>query len=117
MTAISDDKTYEDRVVYLTDLIDRAGPPRPLDGFTFRRCVIRGPVIIFPIDGLTISGCALGAPSVDALFYELTEGPHVGLLGLTNTVFDECSFEDVGIAGGEQLRAMLGGGIQEGPGA
>lgn len=103
-----DDKTYEDRVIYLVDLIDRAGPPIPLEGFTFRRCVIRGPVVIVPQGAMVITHCNLG-PTADAIFYELVPGPHTGLLVVLDSVFDECTFENVGFAGDRGLYAQLAG--------
>ncbi|MCV2396187.1 hypothetical protein OEB99_17895 [Actinotalea sp. M2MS4P-6] len=110
ITMPSDDKSYEDRVVYLTDLIDRTGPPRPLDGFTFVRCVLRGPVVLAPMDGFHMSGCRLDTPSADAMFYEIEPGYHLGIVPVMNWTMEDCTLENVALAGSAELRAMLLGG-------
>ncbi|MGW6131695.1 hypothetical protein ACWFNE_16860 [Cellulomonas sp. NPDC055163] len=104
-----DDTTFMDQVVYLVDLIDRTGPPAPLRGLTFRRCVVRGPVVIVPQGDMVVSGCDLGGPGADAIFYELTPGPHSGVLVVQDVTFEQCSFENVGFAGDRNLYAALAG--------
>ena len=50
-----DDKTYEDRVIKITDLV---GDDGLLDGFTFIGCHIKGPAVIW-LAGSTLSNNVL----------------------------------------------------------
>jgi len=63
---MANDKTYEDRVLRITELVDIDGL---LDGFTFINCEISGPAIIIP-SGSQITGADTGAPA-NAFLWEI----------------------------------------------
>ena len=95
---MANDKTYEDRVLRITELVDIDGL---LDGFTFINCEISGPAIIIP-SGSQITGADTGAPA-NAFLWEipLVEGrlQKVGAILAQNCVFERCRFRNVGLAG------------------
>jgi hypothetical protein len=104
-------RVYEQRVVYLTDLLDKRKRPPTLEGYTFTGCQIHGPVIIYSM-GSSFSGCNF-QNDVEAMLYEIPEGAtKVGIVGLVRCTFKDCNIEGVGIAGTpadlSQLRAALG---------
>jgi len=103
------ENTYEDGVVYLSDLIDRDKPEMKLEGYVFRNCTIRGPIVLLP-SSLFMSGCIFAAPDVASMFFEIPDGPRVGVLAIDGFTFEGCTIEHVGWAGGEHLRNMLAGG-------
>jgi hypothetical protein len=93
---VSDDKTYENRVVRITELVDVDGL---LDGFTFVNCEISGPAVVVP-SGSRMSGNDPGAPP-DSLLWELPGDriQKVGVILARNCTFEECRFRNVGLAG------------------
>jgi len=108
---MTNDKTYEDKIIYLTDLLNKRERPPKLEGFTFTRCQIRGPVVVYPMGG-TISGCHFHNDA-EAMLYEVPEGStKVGIVGLVDCTFTDCDIESVGFAGTpaqlDQIRSVLG---------
>jgi hypothetical protein len=95
---MANDKTYEDRVVRITELVDIDGL---LDGFTFINCEISGPAVIVP-SASQITGADTGAPA-DWFLWELPlvagRIQKVGAILAQNCVFERCRFRNVGLAG------------------
>jgi len=109
----TDARVVEDQTVYLADLIDRsAAPNAPLHGITFRRCTIRGPVIIYPMGAFSTNRCSWQVSDISTLFYELADGEHTGLLPVADLSFEDCDFQNIGVAGSPALRPLLEAGFQ-----
>lgn len=92
------DKIYQERVVRLCEL---AGDEGALDGFEFTGCQVKGPAVLVPRGGVSITNSNLGGPSQDALLWEIPRSRPVvvGAIPVTNCAFDGCTFERVGFAG------------------
>ena len=58
---------------------------------------------------LDVRGCTFAAPDMDSMFFSIPDGPRVGVLPVADTRFEDCTFEHVGWAGDQRLRAVLGG--------
>jgi SEC-C motif-containing protein len=104
-------KVYEERVVFLTELIDKRERPPKLEDFTFTSCQIRGPVVVYPVES-SFSGCRF-QNDIDSMLYEVPEGSvKVGIVGLIRCTFRDCDIEALGIAGTpaglDQMRAAFG---------
>jgi hypothetical protein len=100
-------QNFADQTVYLPDLARDS----PIIGdATFERCTIRGPAIVFLMDGNTLDGNRFGLAGgwSSALWLITDDRPHVvGVIGLQRCVFRQCNFEGIGIAGRKEfLRKM-----------
>jgi hypothetical protein len=73
-----DDKTYEDRVIKITDLV---GDDGLLDGFTFIGCHIKGPAVIW-LAGSALSNNVL-SDTADAVLWDILPGGAAFLKGGT----------------------------------
>ncbi|MGH9278450.1 MAG: hypothetical protein ACRD12_10160 [Acidimicrobiales bacterium] len=100
-----DDRTYVDRVVRITELVEVGGV---LDGFTFERCHITGPAVIALDCKGVMNGCSLGAET-SALLWEVppTRPRVTGVLVVRNCNFIGCSFSNVGIAAPPDVAEMI----------
>jgi hypothetical protein len=108
-----DDKTYEDKVVYLTDLLDRAIPgPAVLDGFTFLRCVLRGPAVLTMVENITLEFSTFNVPNAESMLFELPESgswSRVGIVGISNMRISNCTLENLAFTGtAMQLESFRG---------
>jgi hypothetical protein len=107
-----DDKTYDSRVIYLSDLLDRHGAAPKLEGFTFTGCQIYGPVIVIPLAGVSFNGCNFKVENPEDMFFEMPEGTRkTGLIGLFDCAFTNCVIEGVAIAGTPEGLAPLRAGL------
>ncbi|HEX2742908.1 MAG TPA: hypothetical protein VHN16_00715 [Streptosporangiaceae bacterium] len=97
---MADDKTYEDRVVYLTDLLDKESRSPLIQGFTFRGCQIHGPMVVALLRGVTIERCRFEVQDREQMLFEVPEGSvKVGIVGLVDCTFTDCSIQGMAIAG------------------
>jgi hypothetical protein len=100
-----DDKTYEDRVIKLTDLV---GDDGILEGFAFLGCQIKGPAVLVSQDS-TMVDCSFGTPNVEAILWEvpLSRPVVLGVVAAVNCTFERCTFLNVGLAGPpDEIRKM-----------
>lgn len=85
------DRTYDDKVIYLTELLDRRAQCPMLEGFTFTGCHVLGPAVVALIGNNTLNGCRFRNDQ-DAMLYEVPEGStKVGIIGLANCTFTDLS--------------------------
>jgi hypothetical protein len=102
-----DDRTYVERVVRLSELVDDRGV---LEGCAFDRCHITGPAIIGVTGKTTVKDCNLGGPTAEAVLWEFDPSLRpvvVGVLVCKDCTFDGCSFQNVGFAGPPELIQMF----------
>jgi hypothetical protein len=87
-----------------------------LEDLEFSNCRIIGPAVLAILDNVSIIGCRWDAPGFEALFWEVapTRPVVVGAVGVRNTTFANCSFENVGVAGPPGLREVFGRGFANG---
>jgi hypothetical protein len=99
-----DDKTYEDRVIKITDLV---GDDGLLDGFTFIGCHIKGPAVIW-LAGSTLSNNVL-SDTADAVLWDILPGRQriTGAVIAKGCTFERCTFVNIGLsAPPDDLRQM-----------
>lgn len=80
-----------------------------IDGHSFENCLIVGPAVLLAMDGTSIEGCDLGGDPI-ALFWLVDpdlRSKILGAIGIQNCSFRGCRFENIGLAGPEELRTML----------
>jgi hypothetical protein len=76
--------------------------------------LILGPAVLAPLDAVQITNSSFDAPP-DAVFIAIEDNrPVVGVIGLRNVVFDDCQFQQVGIAGTPASIASFRQGMEEG---
>ena len=90
-----DDKTYEDRVIKITDLV---GDDGLLDGFTFIGCHIKGPAVIW-LAGSTLSNNVL-SDTADAVLWDILPGRQriTGAVIAKGCTFERCTFVNIGLS-------------------
>jgi hypothetical protein len=109
--AMPADKSYEDKVIRLADLLDQQQAPPKLEGFAFYGCQINGPAVVYPVGSTEFDGCRFdGDP--DSLFIDIPAGPvKIGIIGVEDCTFTNCVISGVGFAGtpkqGEAFRKAL----------
>ncbi len=98
------DKTYESRVVRLSEL---AGDEAVIRGFVFIDCEVRGPAIIYPHNCNFVQGSITGP--ADAVLWEIPlERTYViGAILVEDCTFERCRFTSVGFAGNPDFIAMM----------
>jgi len=106
------DKWYDAKVVYLTDLLDRAVQPPLLTGFTFVGCQVLGPAVVTLLDAGTLQGCRFDVRNIEEMLFEVPEGAtKTGIVGLANCTFENCEIRAVGIAGTPDSLAKVRQGL------
>jgi hypothetical protein len=94
------EKTYEDTEVYLTDLLDKQDNPPKLDGFTFRKCRIHGPMVVVQVHNVRFNRCEFTVRNIDEMFFEIPAGtPKVGVVGLLDCLFEDCVIDGMAVMG------------------
>ena len=76
----------------------------------FRRCIIRGPGVIFQTGTGSMTACTLGiGADVDQISFEAPSTPHVkqGLVAFIHCDFDRCTFEGIAFYGDKEFLARL----------
>lgn len=98
---------YENAVVRIADLTVTTDI---LQDLTFQGCLILGPSVLVPLDGLTIEGCTFTSDA-DAMFWTIPPEKLevVGAIGLSRVAFRECRFEKIGFAGPPALLSEMKG--------
>jgi hypothetical protein len=98
------DKTYESKVVRLTEL---AGDEAVLRDFVFIDCDVRGPAVIL-LRGSTLANSMLGGPA-DSVLWEIPAERMqvVGAILVENCTFEQCRFSGVGFAGPPDAIAQM----------
>lgn len=103
-TAVTDDSPirpdYESQTLRLADLVvtgDR------IVGKTFSNCLLVGPIMLVPLEGVTISGCHF--PGTPEEIVIVIDGPRrlFGAVGVEHCAFYGCRFSDVGFIGGPEF--------------
>jgi hypothetical protein len=104
------DRTYRNEVVRLAELTVNTSI---IEGLEFSNCRIIGPAILALLGGVTIVHCTWDAPGLDAVFWEVPpdRGPVVGVVGVVNCTFSNCTLENVGVAGPPELRTTFESGF------
>ena len=94
-------REFENEVVYPYDLIDRASGSAILDGYVFRSCIIRGPALLyFPPIGNQLGSIHMNVEDIESALFEIQHRPDiVGAICFTNSTFEDCTFEGIGITG------------------
>jgi hypothetical protein len=98
---LTDKKTYVDTSVDLADLLDAEAPP-VLDGFTFRRCKINGPMVLWldPTARIHLEACGFNAPDLESILWaSRSEVAFIGVTMVRNCAFIECELDRVGFGG------------------
>jgi hypothetical protein len=105
------DRQWRNEVVRLSELTVNTST---IAGQAFSNCRIIGPAILALLDDVTITHCTWDAPGLDAIYWEVPPEREVviGVVGVSNCVFSNCTFENVGIAGPRQMRAQFEGGFR-----
>jgi hypothetical protein len=100
-----ENKTYVQRDVYLTDLLDKREQPPRLEGFTFTQCRVYGPIVVYPFGAPNVFNHCHFHSSTDAMLYEVPgDSFRIGCVPLIACRFTDCEIENVGIMGtSEQL--------------
>ncbi|MGH3089207.1 MAG: hypothetical protein ACRDSJ_18080 [Rubrobacteraceae bacterium] len=103
------DNVYRDAVIRVAEL---AGDGGVLDGFVFKGCDLKGPVVMIVQSSNLANTNLIGDPN--ALLWEIPpDRPEViGAVLARNCTFEDCTFINVGLAGPkdftEQVRQSLG---------
>lgn len=89
------DTHYQDRVIRLHELISD-GPP-VIKGFTFERCEIVGPAMVYLRGNGAMSNCTFGG-NPDITFVQLApeQNEVMGAFVLEDCRFDDCRFTAIG---------------------
>jgi hypothetical protein len=104
------DNAYDQKVIYLPELVDKRARPSILKGFTFTECQINGPAVVALLPNITINGCRFEVDNVEAMCFEVPEdSPKVGVIGLTDCVFTDCSISNIAFMGTPEVLAILRG--------
>lgn len=90
-------------------LADLATVNPVIDGHNFENCLIVGPAVMLVMSGTAIEGCDLGGDAVSIFWLVNPEVRNavLGAIGVQNCSFRGCRFQNVGLAGPEELRTML----------
>jgi hypothetical protein len=114
---LTNHKTYEDRIVRLHELIDATAAP-VLEGYTFRRCKISGPVVLWldPTGSIQIEGCGFNAPDLESILWvNMSHVAFVGVTAVRNCSFISCEMARGGFGGSpaqiSDLRQILSGRV------
>lgn len=114
---LTNHKTYEDRIVRLHELVDSTAAP-VLEGYTFRRCKVSGPVLLWldPTGSIQIEGCGFNAPDLESILWVSTsQVAFVGVTAVRNCSFISCEMDRVGFGGSpaqiSDLRRILSGRV------
>jgi hypothetical protein len=104
------DPLFRNEVVRIADLTLNTSM---LEGYEFSNCRIIGPAVLVLLDDVSLIGCTWDTPDLDALFWEVPpERPVVmGAVGVRRCQFSNCTFEQIGVAGPRELRAVLDRGF------
>ena len=99
--------TFTDEVVTVWRLIAARTPPS-IDGKSFSNCRIIGPAILVPMGQTSFNHCSWEG-DLDSIFWEITPGREtvMGVVGVIDCTFANCSFVAIGVAGPPRLRTML----------
>jgi hypothetical protein len=106
VTLKGDDQYYERKVVRISDLVPEPGCM--LRGFSFDRCDIVGPAVLFPRPNTMINGCNFdGTP--DAIIWDWPPEREqvIGVIDLDECSFESCRFTNIGIAAPPPLAEIL----------
>jgi hypothetical protein len=91
-----DDKTYENKTVRLTELVE---PDGILEGFTLVGCVLDGPAVLMPDETCRMSGNTMTVSYEMAVWRIPPDKPRVlGAVGARNCVIKNCRFRNIGLA-------------------
>src|SRR3954468_21803080 len=78
-----------------------------VDGHDFDGDTIVGPAMLAPLDGCKFQGNNWGDP-FDQVFHRTKKSFVVGVIGLWNVSFTDCSFEKVGFMGPDAFIDAIG---------
>jgi hypothetical protein len=95
----------------VVQIAQEANPRSLIENRHWDGALILGPAIVAPLNDVQITNSSFNAPP-EALFVEVEEHrPIVGFVGLRNVSFNDCVFQNVGIAGTreaiETFRAVM----------
>jgi hypothetical protein len=94
---VGEEYYLREKRIRLTDLVIPGDAI--VSGRTFDHCRLIGPAVLF-IDGVgALDRCQWKAPSLDALFIEITQPFIYGPIVFRDCTFRECRFEGVGLIG------------------
>jgi hypothetical protein len=104
------DTHYQDRVVYIGDLVKDEHPPI-IEGFSFDGCHILGPAVLMLIgDKGSLMNCTFDADNPDGVFWQIAPEQEyfIGCIGIKDCHFSRCTFKGIGIIDkGGALRAKV----------
>lgn len=100
------DRTHKNEVVRISELTVNTSMIEDLE---FSNCRIIGPAVLAFLSDVTATHCTWNAPSLEAVFWEVPpeRGPVVGVVGVNRCVFSNCVFENIGVAGPPEMRAVF----------
>jgi hypothetical protein len=95
-----EDKTYVESDINLTDLLNRSEQPPRLEGLTFIRCRIHGPIVAYPFGAPNDFSGSRPQDPIESMLFEVPEGSSkVGAVPLIACRFIDCEIEGMGIIG------------------
>jgi hypothetical protein len=99
-TPSPDRRLFQGESLYLFDLVRGSVPP-VLEGRTFLNCHIWGPAVLAPtgVGDVNLLDCTFDAHPDQAFLRVESPRVLVGVVGVSNLVFRECSFHNVGFVG------------------
>jgi hypothetical protein len=103
-------REFRDEVIRLAELTVTTNV---LDDLTFVNCWVIGPGVLVPLSGVSFQHCRWNAPDLRAVFWLVEAGRTalVGGIGVQGCTFSACQFSQIGVAGDETLRQILGQGF------
>lgn len=88
-------------------LVDRVGVNSIIEGQEFHDALIVGPAVIALLDRVTMINCGFDGDE-DSLFIEVAPDRGVlGVVGIVNTRFERCRFQNIGIVGPPEAVALM----------
>ncbi len=105
-------KVIRGRALLLQD-IPRAPDSPWIEGFTFEDCIVLGPAVIAITDQLIIE-CVFGIEDEDigTILWKMPKNQkRIGAIGFRRTVFKNCFFQGIGVAGSRDALDSLKNGV------
>ena len=105
------DRHYRNTTIRISDLVVTT---YGIEDVTFENCVIMGPAVLLPLEGVVFNECGFDAPGAEWIIWRIDAGrPGVtGAIGLNRCEFHSCRFVGIGIAANDEFYQQAIAGIE-----
>jgi len=105
------DRHYRNTTIRISDLVVTT---YALEDLIFENCVIMGPAVLLPLEGVAFNECGFDAPGAEWIIWRIDPGrPGVtGAIGVNRCEFHSCRFVGIGIATSDAFYGQAIAGIK-----